>query len=285
MIVAGPAGFMKAHYRTFNIADETITPGDDYAMMREVLSRRFARLAKEAEREEDSESFPLKPDLVLIDGGRGQFDVAREALSASGVDGVTIVGVAKGADRNAGRETFFMEGREPFRLPPHDPALYFVQRLRNEAHRFAIGRIEPDGKRPLRKTHSTKSPASARHASGLSCWRSVPPRLSLAPRFPILKKCRASTRRPRGLCSNIFSAATSRFTPRRMNVRRWAASSSSWCANSSSSRSCRDRRPGAIQRRADKAHADSVALAGLFYRRDGIIGHLIAAIGEAHRAA
>ena len=139
MIVAGPAGFMKAHYRTFNIADETITPGDDYAMMREVLSRRFARLAKEAEREEDSESFPLKPDLVLIDGGRGQFDVAREALSASGVDGVTIVGVAKGADRNAGRETFFMEGREPFRLPPHDPALYFVQRLRNEAHRFAIG--------------------------------------------------------------------------------------------------------------------------------------------------
>ena len=139
MIVAGPAGFMKAHYRTFNIADETITPGDDYAMMREVLSRRFARLAKETEREEDSESFPLKPDLVLIDGGRGQFDVAREALSASGVDGVTIVGVAKGADRNAGRETFFMEGREPFRLPPHDPALYFVQRLRDEAHRFAIG--------------------------------------------------------------------------------------------------------------------------------------------------
>ncbi len=139
MIVAGPTGFMKTHYRTFNIASEAIAPGDDYAMMREVLSRRFARLGKDAEREEDQESFPSKPDLVLIDGGRGQFDVAREALTASGVTGVAIVGVAKGADRNAGRETFFVEGREPFRLSPHDPALYFVQRLRDEAHRFAIG--------------------------------------------------------------------------------------------------------------------------------------------------
>ncbi len=139
MIVAGPAGFMKAHYRTFNIAGEAITPGDDYAMMRQVLTRRFTRLAKETENEADAEAFPSKPDLVLIDGGRGQFDVARETLAASGLTNVAVVGIAKGADRNAGRETFFVEGREPFRLPPHDPALYFVQRLRDEAHRFAIG--------------------------------------------------------------------------------------------------------------------------------------------------
>ena len=139
MIVAGPAGFMKAHYRTYNIASDLLTPGDDYAMMRQVLTRRFARLAKEAEAEPDPDAFPSKPDLILIDGGRGQFDVARETLEKSGVTGVVIAGVAKGADRNAGRETFFVEGREPFRLPPHDPALYFVQRLRDEAHRFAIG--------------------------------------------------------------------------------------------------------------------------------------------------
>jgi len=139
MIVAGPAGFMKQHYRTYNIASEALTPGDDYAMMRQVLSRRFARLAKEAEVEADPDAFPAKPDLVLIDGGRGQFDIARATLAESGVTGVAIVGIAKGADRNAGRETFFAEGREPFRLQPHDPALYFVQRLRDEAHRFAIG--------------------------------------------------------------------------------------------------------------------------------------------------
>jgi len=139
MIVAGPTGFMKAHYRTFNIDDAALTPGDDYAMMRQVLTRRFARLAKEEEAAGDPEAFPQKPDLMLIDGGRGQFDVARETLAQSGVTGVAIVGVAKGADRNAGRETFFVEGREPLRLSPHDPALYFVQRLRDEAHRFAIG--------------------------------------------------------------------------------------------------------------------------------------------------
>jgi excinuclease ABC subunit C len=153
MIVAGPAGFMKAHYRTFNIAGEAITPGDDYGMMREVLSRRFARLAKAGEREEDPEAFPSKPDLILIDGGRGQFDAARESMLASGVEGVTIVGVAKGVDRNAGRETFFAQGREPFRLPPHDPALYFIQRLRDEAHRFAIGTH-----RARRKKAFTKNP-------------------------------------------------------------------------------------------------------------------------------
>jgi len=139
MVVAGPAGFMKAHYRTYNIAPGEIAPGDDYAMMRQVLTRRFARLAKEAEPASDPEAFPARPDLVLIDGGRGQFDAAREALAQSGATGVAIAAIAKGADRNAGRETFFVEGREPFRLPPHDPALYFVQRLRDEAHRFAIG--------------------------------------------------------------------------------------------------------------------------------------------------
>jgi len=138
MIVAGAQGFMKQHYRTYNITGE-VTPGDDFAMMRQVLSRRFARLAKDAEAEADPDAFPTKPDLVIIDGGRGQFEVAREALKESGVTGVAIVSIAKGVDRNAGRETFFVEGREPFRLSPNDPALYFVQRLRDEAHRFAIG--------------------------------------------------------------------------------------------------------------------------------------------------
>lgn len=153
MVVAGPAGFMKAHYRTFNIKSTEITPGDDYGMMREVLTRRFARLAKEPEKETDPEAFPAKPDLVLIDGGRGQFDVAREALRESGVEGVALASIAKGRDRDAGREQFFIEGREAFRLPPHDPALYFVQRLRDEAHRFAIGTH-----RARRKKEFTKNP-------------------------------------------------------------------------------------------------------------------------------
>ena len=153
MIVSGPSGFMKAHYRTFNIKNTEITPGDDYGMMREVLTRRFARLAKDAERETDPEAFPAKPDLVIIDGGRGQFDVAREALRESGVEGVALASIAKGRDRDAGREQFFIEGREPFRLPPHDPALYFVQRLRDEAHRFAIGTH-----RARRKKAFTKNP-------------------------------------------------------------------------------------------------------------------------------
>ncbi|MGJ0508560.1 MAG: excinuclease ABC subunit UvrC [Methylocystis sp.] len=153
MIVAGPSGFMKTHYRTFNIKGAEITPGDDYAMMREVLTRRFARLAKDGEKDTDPDAFPARPDLVLIDGGRGQFDVAREALRESGVDGVALASIAKGRDRDAGRETFFIEGREPFRLPPHDPALYFVQRLRDEAHRFAIGTH-----RARRKKDFTKNP-------------------------------------------------------------------------------------------------------------------------------
>jgi excinuclease ABC subunit C len=138
MVVAGPDGFVKNQYRTFNIKSADLTPGDDYAMMREVLTRRFARLIKQGETAEAG-AFPDTPDLVVIDGGRGQFEAAREVLASLGVKGVALASIAKGPDRNAGRETFFVEGREPFKLSPRDPALFFVQRLRDEAHRFAIG--------------------------------------------------------------------------------------------------------------------------------------------------
>ncbi len=159
MIVAGPGGFMKSHYRTFNIKSEDITPGDDFGMMREVLRRRFSRLLKEEQGREpdaapqDAEVFPSRPDLVVIDGGAGQFAAARQIFAELGVEGVSLISIAKGVDRDAGRETFFVEGREPFRLPPRDPALYFVQRLRDEAHRFAIGTH-----RARRKKDFTKSP-------------------------------------------------------------------------------------------------------------------------------
>jgi len=139
MVVAGPQGFVKNQYRTFNIKSE-LTPGDDYGMMREVLGRRFTRILKEGEPEShDPEAFPQKPDLILIDGGRGQFSATLQVMRDLGVEGITLASIAKGVDRDAGRETFFVEGKEPFRLPPRDPALYFVQRLRDEAHRFAIG--------------------------------------------------------------------------------------------------------------------------------------------------
>ncbi len=174
MIVAGPSGFMKTHYRTFNMKD--ITPGDDYGMMRQMLRRRFSRLLREngqgaaAEGQDlppeavdplfavsedmapdaaDPETASPWPDLLLIDGGKGQLETVREVLKELGVplmfgpdaapEGVALVGIAKGPDRNAGRETFFVPGREPFKLGERDPALYFVQRLRDEAHRFAIG--------------------------------------------------------------------------------------------------------------------------------------------------
>ena len=154
MIVAGEAGFMKTHYRTYNIKSEELVPGDDYGMMREVLARRFTRLLKEHEnRETDAETFPAWPDLVLIDGGKGQLDAARQTLESLGVTGVPLVGIAKGPDRDAGRETFFMEGKPSFKLPPRDPALYFVQRLRDEAHRFAIGTH-----RAKRKREMTRNP-------------------------------------------------------------------------------------------------------------------------------
>jgi excinuclease ABC subunit C len=239
MIVAGPEGFVKNQYRTFNIKSATLTPGDDYAMMREVLTRRFARLAKEqaqraarasppagaeappagagaratelfphpeerpegaspfphpeerpegasrrtregdealppdaarssssfdspasraAQDEEDLQEdrqdvFPDRPDLVVIDGGRGQLEAARQVFAELGVEGVALASIAKGPDRNAGRETFFIPGREPFKLAPRDPALFFVQRLRDEAHRFAIGTH-----RVRRKKDFVKSP-------------------------------------------------------------------------------------------------------------------------------
>ena len=142
MVVAGAEGFVKGQYRTFNIKSQSLTPGDDYAMMREVLGRRFAKLVRQedgAAPAAEAGAFPDRPDLVLVDGGRGQFEEARRIFSELGIEGIRIVGIAKGPDRNAGRETFFVEGREPFRLAPRDPALYFVQRLRDEAHRFAIG--------------------------------------------------------------------------------------------------------------------------------------------------
>jgi excinuclease ABC subunit C len=181
MIVAGPEGFRKKDYRKFNIRSTELTPGDDFAMMREVLERRFKRLMNEAPREtlpspvpgedgaaqsaapgegspgvpgpssdlaalgrplpqgerEDEEDSPW-PDLVLIDGGLGQLNAAREILEKLGAQ-VPLAAIAKGPDRDAGRETFFLPGRDSFKLPPRDPVLYFVERLRDEAHRFAIG--------------------------------------------------------------------------------------------------------------------------------------------------
>ena len=135
MIVAGPDGFRKNAYRRFNIRSTAAAPGDDYAMMREVLRRRFAR----ALREDPERKGGGWPDLVLIDGGRGHLGAAREVAADLGIEDLALVGVAKGPDRDAGRERFHVAGRAPFRLPPDDPVLYFVQRLRDEAHRFAIG--------------------------------------------------------------------------------------------------------------------------------------------------
>jgi excinuclease ABC subunit C len=135
MIVAGPEGFQKNQYRKFNIRSQDLVPGDDYGMMREVLNRRFGRLVKE----EEAGETPARPDLVLIDGGAGQLAAALEIMADLGVDDIAVVGVAKGPDRDAGLERFFMPGKEPFMLEPKSPALYYLQRLRDEAHRFAIG--------------------------------------------------------------------------------------------------------------------------------------------------
>ena len=136
MIVAGPDGFEKGEYRKFNIKSTELTPGDDYGMMREVLTRRFSRLVKESGEDEAKAKWP---DLALIDGGPGQLSVARAVLEDLGVEDVLLVGISKGPDRDAGREHFYMTGREPFRLDPKSPVLYYLQRLRDEAHRFAIG--------------------------------------------------------------------------------------------------------------------------------------------------
>ncbi|MDY0870798.1 excinuclease ABC subunit UvrC [Dongia rigui] len=142
MIVAGPEGFMKNQYRKFSIkqpdpdsGEAPIEPGDDYAMMRQVLTRRFTRALKE----DPDDTHASWPDLVLIDGGQGQLSVTLEVFADLGIDDVAVASIAKGPDRNAGRERFFMPGREPFGLDPKHPVLYYLQRLRDEAHRFAIG--------------------------------------------------------------------------------------------------------------------------------------------------
>ena len=141
MIVAGPEGFQKSQYRKFNIRGTDITPGDDFGMMKEVLRRRFARLAKEEEEGvlSGKEAGFARPDLLLIDGGAGQVAAVLEVMADLGVDDIAVVGVAKGVDRDAGMERFFIPGKEPFRLDHKSPVLYYLQRLRDEAHRFAIG--------------------------------------------------------------------------------------------------------------------------------------------------
>ncbi len=135
MIVAGPDGFMKNSYRKFNIRGEDLTPGDDFGMMKEVLTRRFARLLKE----DPDRDRGMWPDLLLIDGGAGQVSAVAEIMQAHGVQDIPMIGVAKGLDRDHGKEEFHRLSKRPFALQRNDPVLYFVQRLRDEAHRFAIG--------------------------------------------------------------------------------------------------------------------------------------------------
>jgi excinuclease ABC subunit C len=147
MIVAGPDGLLKTHYRKFNIRSEDLEPGDDFGMMREVIRRRFSRLIREhgpregaaADEPGEGAATPAWPDLVLVDGGQGQLSAARETLAELGLADLPVAGVAKGEDRDAGRERFHMAGRPSFMLDSRDPVLYYVQRLRDEAHRFAIG--------------------------------------------------------------------------------------------------------------------------------------------------
>jgi excinuclease ABC subunit C len=160
MVVAGPEGFVKGQYRKFNIKSTDITPGDDFGMMKEVMTRRFSRLLKEegkpdrsAEPVEDA-GFPAWPEVILIDGGQGQMTAVRAILKELDIeDCVVAIGVAKGVDRDAGRERFFPPGRDSFTLPPRDPVLYFIQRMRDEAHRFAIG-----SHRARRKKEMVKNP-------------------------------------------------------------------------------------------------------------------------------
>lgn len=140
MIVAGPEGFIKGQYRKFNIKDAKIEPGDDYGMMREVLKRRFSRLMKEHEDDRGGDNDQANwPDVVMIDGGAGQLSVVREVMSELGLEDVFVTGIAKGPDRDAGRENIHVPGKKQFMLEKRDPVLYYIQRLRDEAHRFAIG--------------------------------------------------------------------------------------------------------------------------------------------------
>ena len=156
MIVAGPDGFIKNQYRKFNIKSEGLNPGDDYAMMREVLQRRFKRLlappeGDSAKAKADDDAVPQWPDLVIIDGGRGQLNAAREIFLCLGLTQVSLMAVAKGPERDAGRETLFMPDREALKLEPRDPVLYFIQRLRDEAHRFVIGSHRKLRKKDIRE--------------------------------------------------------------------------------------------------------------------------------------
>ncbi|AND92422.1 MULTISPECIES: excinuclease ABC subunit UvrC [Bradyrhizobium] len=153
MIVAGPDGFVKNQYRKFNIKSEGLTPGDDYGMMREVLERRFKRLINPPEEgaKVKDDDFPQWPDLVIIDGGRGQLNAVREIFANLGLTQVSLMSVAKGPDRDAGRETLFMPEREAIKLEPRDPVLYFIQRLRDEAHRFVIGSHRKLRKKDIRE--------------------------------------------------------------------------------------------------------------------------------------
>ncbi|WP_369751807.1 excinuclease ABC subunit UvrC [Asticcacaulis sp. YBE204] len=153
MVVAGPEGFMKGQYRKFTIRDlDKMNAGDDYAMMREVFRRRFMRLKNRAADASDDEGFG-RPDLVLVDGGQGQLDAVLEVMRDLNMEDIKIVGVAKGPDRDAGMERFFMPGRAPFMMEPKAPVLYYLQRLRDEAHRYAIG-----ANRQKRDAAITKNP-------------------------------------------------------------------------------------------------------------------------------
>ncbi|MCF2522219.1 excinuclease ABC subunit UvrC [Bradyrhizobium sp. G127] len=153
MIVAGPEGFLKNQYRKFNIKSEGLAPGDDYGMMREVLERRFKRLINEAAegKKPADDSVPQWPDLVIIDGGQGQLNAAREIFESLNLSQVSLIAVAKGPDRDAGRETLFMPDRPSIKLEPRDPVLYFIQRLRDEAHRFVIGSHRKLRKKDIRE--------------------------------------------------------------------------------------------------------------------------------------
>lgn len=157
MIVAGPDGFIKNQYRKFNIRSDNLTPGDDYAMMREVLERRFKRLLADAPQgdtapaRENDDAVPQWPDLVIIDGGMGQLNAVRETFKSLGVTNVSLISVAKGPDRDAGRETLFFPDRPALKLEPRDPVLYFLQRLRDEAHRFVIGSHRKLRKKDIRE--------------------------------------------------------------------------------------------------------------------------------------
>ncbi len=144
MIVAGPEGFTKNHYRRFNMKPEDVVTNDDFAMMNAMLRRRFSRMLKE-----QGEGAPV-PDLVLIDGGKGQLSAARAVMEELGLTDIPLAAIAKGPERDAGREAFYMDGRAPFKLPMNDPVLYYLQRLRDEAHRFAIGGHRAKRERAIR---------------------------------------------------------------------------------------------------------------------------------------